>query len=367
MVALLVLSAAISTAFGGDQQSVDKVFYGGFAFAGNAGEIARNYPIANLLNAGTGGGDHFFEAQSREFFRKNATAFSRVSLVFDVARPEDTQFVLALALSDEKILREELGDFHKLVIQLGLELLVLDFHAMEVVTSRPICIELIDARKEAFTDDDIRTRMRSMVEGDGSQLFEALKEKFAGLSVRGRNQCTLQIRNVSIGEKALPFLPEAYRKATAIYSQTVAQQFGSLLTSQAGLALLPYAKDGLNSKMSLRFADASMLQFTIPHPTFAIDVKIKGFKKVLDKSTEAESLWLYGAFLEVRISEPDFNQVYFDRPVKYGVSKVVPATQKNVDEFPVVSEALKGAFVTSIEQMQSDKNTNDKILNKCKL
>jgi hypothetical protein len=38
-----------------------------------------------------------------------------------------------------------------------------------------------------------------------------------------------------------------------------------------------------------------------------------------------------------------------------------------VDEFPVVSEALKGAFVTAIEQIQKDPNTRTKVIKKCEL
>ena len=366
MVVLLFIAAAIS-AVAGDFDTVSKLFYGGFAFAGNAGEIAKNYPIASMLDATKGGGSHFFEAQSRDFFLKNAGLFHTVNLTFDLARPHDTPLVLALALSDEKVLREGLGDFHKLVIQLGFELLILDFDTMEVVSSRPIRIELIDAGKNEFSDDEVATRMRTMTEGPNSQLFSAILTKISTVKVGGKNQATLQIQTVSIGEKSLPFLPEAYRHAPSTYAQTVAQQFGALLTSQAGLAMLPYSKDGLNSKMALRFSDASILQFKIPPPTFAIDVDVKGFKKVLDKSTDAESLWIYGAFLGIRIYEPEFNVVFFDAPVKYGVSKIVPASQRNVDEFPVVSEALTGAFLTAIEQMQGDKNTNEKVLQKCKL
>ena len=147
----------------------------------------------------------------------------------------------------------------------------------------------------------------------------------------------------------------------------MAQQFGSFFTSKAGVALLPYAKDELNAKMALIFSDGSAVQFKIPKPTFALDLEVKGFKKVLDKSTDAEALWIYGAFLGIRVYEPEFNTVYLDVPVKYGVSKVVPATQKIVDEFPVVSDALKGAFLSAIEHMQKDKNTNEKVLKKCAL
>ena len=349
------------------QAEKTKVFYGGFAFAGNASEITKNYPIAASLDEVSGTGDHFFESQSRTFFRKNESAFTKIALSFDIARPEDTPLVLALALADEKILREELGSFHRLVIQLCVELLVLDFRAMEVVSTRPVWIELVDAGKAAFSDDDIRTRMRAMVGGDSSQLFTSLRGELAGIGARGRNQCTLQVKKVSVGEKAIPFLPEAYREAPDAYARSAAQQFGSLLTSQAGLALLPYAKDGLNSKMSLRFADASQVQFKIPPPTFGIDVGIRGFKKVLDKKTAAETLWLYGAFLDIRVYEPEFNKVFFENPVKYGVAKVVPASQKTIDEFPIVSEALKGAFLAAIAQMQNNKIANEKVILKCKL
>ena len=170
-----------------------------------------------------------------------------------------------------------------------------------------------------------------------------------------------------IGDKALPFMPASLRERTDTYGQTVAQLFGSLLSAQAGVALLPYAKDGLNSKMSLRFADASALQFKIPAPTFAVSLDLKGFKKVLKERTAAETLWLYGAFLGVKVYEPEFKKVYLETTAKFGVPKIVPASQTAVEEFPVVSEALKGAVLSAIEAMQKDPNTKTKVLNKCLL
>ena len=343
------------------------VFFGGFAFCGKDGDASKNFPIASSLNQPTDDGTMYLGRVAREFFQKNKERFSRMNLQFGVARREDTSLVLALALTDEKVLREEFSDFHKLVIQLGFEMLVLNFKDQEVVCSQPIYLEFIDAGKIAFDEPALRERIKKMIEGDNSQLFNALLEKAERIQPRSKNQSTLQIRKVTIGEKALPFLPESLRQAPNAYAQTVAQQFGSLLSSRAGVALLPFAKDGLNTKMALVFSDASAVQFKIPAATFAVDVEVKGFKKVLDKSTDAEALWIYGAFLGMRVYEPEFNSVYFDAPVKFGVSKVVPSTQKTVDEFPVVSEALKGAFVSAIDQMQKDQKTNEKVLKKCTL
>jgi hypothetical protein len=342
-----------------------KVFCAGFAFSGNSNDLKTNYPISSMIDVGAADQSGFIQTNVLDFFKKNSPRFSNVDLQFGLARPEDTPLVLALAMTDEKVLREEFSDFHKLVIQLGFELLVLDFHEMTVEYSCPIYIELIDAGHERFSDEQVAERVRKMIQGDDSQLFAALADKCERIKIRGKNQCTLQICNVVIGEKALPFLPEAYQQAPKVYAQAVAEQFGALLAAKADVALLPYAQDGLNSKM-LRFEDKSMI-FKIPEPTFAVDIDLKGFKKVLSKSTDAESLWIYGAFLGVRVYEPDFQKVYFDAPVKYGVSKVVPASQKNVDEFPVVSEALKGAFVTAIEQIQKDQNAQTKVIKKCEL
>jgi hypothetical protein len=227
------------------------VFYGGFAFCGKASDVDKNFPIASSLNKPTDDGTPYLGQVAREFFQKNKDRFNRMNLQFGVARREDTSLVLALALTDEKVLREEFSDFHKLVIQLGFEMLILNFKDQEVVCSQPIYLEFIDAGKEAFDDAALRERIKKMVERDGSQLFTAVLEKANRIQPRSKNQSTLQIRQVNIGEKALPFLSDTLRLATNAYAQTVAQQFGSLLSSRAGVALLPYAKDGLNAKMQL--------------------------------------------------------------------------------------------------------------------
>ena len=343
------------------------LFYAGFAYAGNAGDIAKNYPVASQLDHCESPDSSFFQKQARQFFKGKADKFTAVTLDFGLVRPGDTPLVLALALTDEKVLQEELGDFHKLVIQLGFELLVLDFREMTVVSSCPIGIELIDAKKTAYTDSDLVERMRTMVEGNDSQLLATIAAKAQRVAVGGKNQSTIQIAAVSVGEKALPFLPRLLQEKPNLYAKGVAQQLGSLLSSQAGLAMLPYAKDALNSKMACRFADGQAVQFTIPAPTFAIDVDVKGFKKVPKEKTDAEQLWIYGAFLDLKVYEPETKTIFYSAPAKYGVSKIVPASQKNVDEFPVVSEALKGAMLTAIEQMQKDQRTQEKVLQKCRL
>ena len=349
--------------------SIEKpvVYFGGFAFAGDASTALVRYPISSQVNLPSDDGTPLIGRKVREFFQTHRDLLSRVDLEFGVARKENTSLVLALAMTEEQILQEQIGGFHKLVVELGFELLVLDYQSMEVVSSQPIFIELVDAAREPFSDEQISERIRRMTVEPDSQLLKSLADKCDRVQIHGKNQGTLQVKEVSVGEKALPFLPDKYRQGTGAYAQLVAEEFGDLLSSKAGVSLLPYAKDAANTKMALVFSDASVLQFTIPAPTFAIDLGVKGFKKVLDKSTPAEKLWLYGAFLDLKVYEPEFQKVYFESPIKFGVSKIVPSSQEQVDEFPVVSEALKGAFLEAIAQVCSDKNTQTKVIAKCKL
>ena len=80
---LLFVASLLPASSSAATPEATKIFYGGFAFAGNASEIGQNYPIAAALDA-----DHFFEIQSRDFLKKNAQAFKNVSVLFDIARPE---------------------------------------------------------------------------------------------------------------------------------------------------------------------------------------------------------------------------------------------------------------------------------------
>jgi hypothetical protein len=340
--------------------------YGGYAFAGDAGDIARDYPYTSAVDRSDGKGTSLISSSVNAFMRAHPDSIPNVSLSFGLIQKDQSALILALALTDEKVLKEDIGDMHKLVVDLGLELLTLDFGDMQVVSSVPITLELIDAQPAPFSESDVVGRVRAMLIGDDAQLSKVLVEKLRLVTVRSRNACTLQVSAVTVGEKALPFLPESLKAAPSTYGRFVAQQFGSLLSARAGVVLLPFSKDGLNSRMALRFSDASVLQFSIPEPTYAIDLNVKGFKKILSQRTESESLWIYGAYLGVRVFEPEFQRVYFEGTAKYPVSKIVPASQPTVDEFPVVSEALKGAFLNAIDLLRNDPSTRDAVLNKCK-
>lgn len=348
------------------------MYYGGFAFSGAWETLAKRYPFTSVAYEQR---RQSLDDTIRGYFKGavdsgelSAVALSKnVTLRFGLITNRASSFVLALAQTEERVLREAIGGFHKLVVTLGFNLLVVDFDSLEIISSQPFFIEYIDSGPDAFSDADVENRILKMLSGDDSQLRAVLKKRLPLVRGPGKNRATLQVTSAPIGEKTLPFLPENLRENTALYSEWVGQQFSAMLAVDAEVAVLPFSKDGSNAAMSLVFADASRVQFKIPQPTYAITLEIPGFKKVPGKETAAERLWIYGAFLNISVKEPAFGKEYFSGQFKHALPQIYPASQRTVDDFFVASEALKGVFIETIAAMQKDKKFRAAVLEKCRL
>ena len=71
----------------------------------------------------------------------------------------------------------------------------------------------------------------------------------------------------------------------------------------------------------------------MPNPDYHIDIDLKGFKKVLAKSSEAEDLYLYGSFIDLKFSQPDLDKIYFNEALR-GVTKIkIPKDQTDVNDW----------------------------------
>lgn len=357
--------AANSAASGPTPATKARMFFGGFAFAGAASATATRYPHSHALNVPTDDGTPYFSRLAREIVVAEQGRLARGELALGVARDTDTPLVLALAQTEERVLQETIGGSHKLVVTLGFELLLLDFASLEVVSSHPFLIEFIDAGKSPFEGAAIAERIRRMIDGPRSQLRPALVKRLAQVDPTARNRGTLRVDRVLLGPAVPPFLPAAQQAEPESFKEQLAQQFTALLAENAGVAVLPFAKDALNASMALVFADATMLQFKIPPPTFAVEVNLRGFKKVQSEKKPAESLWIYGAFLDLRIVDREFAREYVLEKITETVPKIVPASQATIDDAPVAAEALHKAMLTGIGRLAAHPEFKKSILPLC--
>lgn len=300
------------------------------------------------------------------YIRDNVANFTNIDLKYSEVMDEGSKYALSLVLSDEIVSTASIGDSHKLFVQLFFEIVVLDLQESKLINSIPIIIELIDGRPHPYEDSDITSLILDMVNGEKSQLVEVIASKANKVRAIDSSTSTIQVKSMEIGDKVKSFSEPAGFGEMA-YKRVVAQTINCLLSSQLNVAILPYSINSVNAKMALRLANQSK-QFTIPEPTYAIDINLEKYVKAKSKkSTDAQTLWLFGAYMSARIYEPSFNIEYFNQEVKAATSKTVPSNNDAVDDFANLSDTLKKVILNFADQTSKDKNVQQKVFEKCKL
>ena len=97
--------------------------------------------------------------------------------------------------------------------------------------------------------------------------------------------------------------------------------------------------------MKLRFVQTDeVYSIELPNPDYHIEINLKGFKKVLAKTSPSEDLYLYGSFVDLKIIQPDLDKIYFNEGLR-GVTNVkIPKDQKDVNDWRKYYYNLKKLF-----------------------
>jgi hypothetical protein len=114
-----------------------------------------------------------------------------------------------------------------------------------------------------------------------------------------------------------------------------------------------------------------VIQFRIPQPSYAANLRVRGFRKVRFDETAAEIGWVFGTSLDVSVEiasdQPDLRATLFTREALKGVVRdKVPASQKDVDEAMPFFEALIDGIGTAIDEMKKDRKAREGFLKLCK-
>ena len=79
--------------------------------------------------------------------------------------------------------------------------------------------------------------------------------------------------------------------------------------------------------------DISKIDWRPFKPEFVIDLKLRGYKKKLAKSSDVENLYWWASFINVTILQPDLNKIYFNENLKNLLKKKIPAQITEIDDW----------------------------------
>ena len=359
-IAIRVLAATLMCTAVARAHAMD-VFYGGVAFLGDYSKIAESYPFSAALSQASNGAPSELDVAALEKLKSVSNA--SFDIVFDrlgELGPKSTSAIaLALTIDRESVSVENIAGLNKLVIQISAQALFFDFKEKSVVASYPFTVQYVDVKNHLPTQPEIGSLVRSLYLGElGVNVLDEFKKTLNRATLNVNVSRRVQVKDVNVAEAALALLPQSKRDAIADFKSELAQDFSKFLSSNQQIPVLPYTSGyAIGNRMAARFANGTVFELKIPEADYVISIDLNNLKRIEGVKSGAGMSIIYGAFLGVRLFEPLSNKTYFDAIIKNGATKLVPAGQETIDDWPAFEDsmiALMSKFTSAISDAPAD-------------
>lgn len=336
------------------QPAVD-VALAGLAYSGSASTIEQRFEYSRRFEqeqtrAGTPIGQQMLSMLSSAQPRN-----LKIVPQLDELKGRTQALATALVIGSETVSAEQFGQVHKLTVLIRGQAMLFDFKSMNVVRSYPVSFAYIDALDHAPQPEEILGRVKLVYQGVNGKpgLLARFAASVAQAEIPANVPRYLQVTSVRVAPEALDTLP-AYIKSEPGAAETwAADLVGEALSTQAGVPIVPYAKGyAIGNVMSMLVSDGTVFELKLPKPDYEIAVELSGFKKVRFNEVQGGATsFVYGAYAQMRIQEPLSGKSFLDTALKNGESRVIPASQEYVDDFPHYYAAVNGLFVKTAQVM----------------
>tara|TARA_B100001173_G_C16007587_1_gene556271 strand:+ start:682 stop:1854 length:1173 start_codon:yes stop_codon:yes gene_type:complete len=316
-----------------------KVYYSGFSFS-NTYESNKNFTkytkeLIKEKNLDTG-----IDIISSQLLQNIKQAkFDKINLdtdnLLDFSKYPDEAIVMSVALQHEEYAEEfnYSSQKYNIFYDAYFQILFYDFSDKSLIASIPFDFEIQILSKEKLNKKKILNRIKNFYLNDNP--FVNLAQNINKFNIKRKYDLRIGVQNVIIQDKAFEVMPPNSFNNKESIKNLIAQTFSKRLSMHHNVALVPYSGgQSIDKTMKLRFVQTDEIySIKLPNPDYHIDIDLKGFKKVLAKSSETEDLYLYGSFIDLKFSQPDLDKIYFNEALR-GVTKIkIPKDQTDVNDW----------------------------------
>lgn len=332
----------------GSSQAAE-VYFAGMAYSGDATSIADRFPYTSQYLKG-------LEANK---VRVGSLIYKEMGANlpqnFDLAplaaqaqlKGRDRAVSVALLLNNEAVSLEHFGQFAKFFVQLRGQALFFDFKSQTVLRAYPISLAYIDVVDHYPSEDEVQERIRLLFEGTQGKagLFTRFAQAVQKATLPEGVSRFLQVSQVTVAPEAMVGLPPALTSTKGAAETWLADMLAEAISNRAQVPILPYVKGhALGKVMAMKIADGGAFSLKLPEPDYTMTLDLTGVRRVELKRTAAETAYVYGSYVRLRLDEPFSNKNYLDINVKNGETKLVPSTQETVDDIPAYADSIRGLF-----------------------
>jgi hypothetical protein len=154
----------------------------------------------------------------------------------------------------------------------------------------------------------------------------------------------IQVTSSKVAPEATHLLPD-YIKAQAGDTETwLADIVAEAISTRMGIPIVPFSKGyAVGNVMSMTVSDGTVWELKLPKPDYEVAVELTGLKKIkFNEVAGGATSFVYGAYTNLRITDALGGGI--NTALKNGETRVIPASQKYVDDFPHYYDAINGLF-----------------------
>lgn len=348
LVTSLVVSMSVLLPSGAFAQATD-VALAGLSYSGDAATLEQRFPFSREYEkAQEAAGTRAFALIQTAVSSKPAKNLQYTASQIDELKGREQALTTTLMVNSETVSIEQFGNLRKLFVLIRGQALFFDFKTMTVMRSYPLSFAYIDVFDRDPTRAEILTRVKAVYEGTATKpgIFARYANALAGAALPAQVPRLLKVTEVTLSPDVEQSLPAYLKAAPHVAQSWAADMVSEALSTRAGVPLIPYSQGyAVGNVLPMRVADGSVFNLKLPEPDYAISVHMTGNKKVKFGTSGAGESFVYGTFATVKIEQPLMGTVYMNAPLRNAETKVVPATQTYVDDFPAFYDSWNGLFV----------------------
>lgn len=335
------------------QGQAREVAFAGVAFSGDASGLAQRFPYSLKYDKELKEAKSSLFKRTYEYIAANQPKNFNISTApINELKGSDQAVVASLVISSETVSVENFGNIRKLFVLLRGQALFFDFKSMNVVRSYPVSFGYVDNFQHDPSSNEILERVRRVYEGGDNKpgLYSRYASALVSAQLPERVPRYVQVTKASLAPEMLATLPE-YLKLTPSSAETWAADLVSeAISTRVGVPMVPYSKGyAVGNVMSMQVMDGDVFNLTLPKPDYEVEVDFKNVKKIKFSESAGGAAYVYGTYADIRITEPMSGKEYLNTSLKNGETKVIPASQTYVDDFPAYYDSANGMFVKLAE------------------
>ncbi len=332
------------------------VYFAGFTFVGDHSQKNIRYPYAaKIFEQKAGGG---VDLLSNTLFNEIKN-FKRSDVILKQelgSLKSGNSLSLAFALNDESIESNRWNGKYLYIYRVVASILIFDFGEKKIIANYPVMVQfqdLVDAPRSDVDHDNAFNKIY-LDTGFDKNIFKEWVRKLESATIRPSYKEYLQIRSVNLEPEALAVIPDELKQGN-VYATQVAQLLEFLLSANQGVPLLPFTTGqsiaDTKNGMIARFVDGAEYQLKLPPPGFVIDIIVRSFKHAAISANGIKQN-AYGAFVTLKVEEPEFKRVILDTKFKnINYVNFSEASDTQIDNWQAYQTSLRGLLSTITKQI----------------